>query len=82
MENIIHHLKNIYTEEELIEEATTKEFLVVWLAGRRQVSRKVKHYNLDAIISVGCRVSSKCGVKFRQFIKVSQGCVHIKFLHA
>ena len=77
MENVIHHLKNIYAEEELIEEATTKEFLVVWLAGRRQVSRKVKHYNLDAIISVGCRVNSKCGVKFRQFIKVSRGCAHI-----
>ena len=67
MENIIHHLKNIYTEEELIEEATTKEFLVVRFEGKRQVSRKVKHYNLDAIISVGYRVNSKRGVKFRQW---------------
>ena len=67
MENVIHHLKNIYAEEELTESATTKEFLVVRFEGKRQVSRKVKHYNLDAIISVGYRVNSKRGVKFRQW---------------
>lgn len=67
MENVIHHLKNIYVEEELMEEATTKEFLVVRIEGKRQVARKVKHYNLDAIISVGYRVNSKRGVKFRQW---------------
>ena len=67
MENVIHHLKNIYAEEELEEEATTKDFLVVRLEGKRQVSRRVKHYNLDAIISVGYRVNSKRGVKFRQW---------------
>lgn len=66
-ENVIHHLKNIYAEEELMEEATTKEFLVVRFEGKRQVTRKVKHYNLDAIISVGYRVNSKRGVKFRQW---------------
>ena len=67
MENVIHHLKNIYAEEELEESATTKEFLVVRLEGRRSVARKVKHYNLDAIISVGYRVNSKRGTKFRQW---------------
>ena len=67
MENVIHHLKNIYAEEELEEKATTKEFLVVRIEGNRRVSRKVKHYNLDAIISVGYRVNSKRGVKFRQW---------------
>ena len=67
MENVIHHLKNIYSEEELDEAATTKEFLVVRIEGKRKVTRKVKHYNLDAIISVGYRVNSKRGVRFRQW---------------
>lgn len=67
MENILHHLKNIYAEEELNEASTTKEFLVVQLEGSRSVARKVKHYNLDAIISVGYRVNSKRGTKFRQW---------------
>ena len=67
MENIIHHLRNIYAEEELNEGATTKEFLVVRLEGRRRVTRKVKHYNLDAIISVGYRVNTKRGTRFRQW---------------
>ena len=67
MENVIHHLKNIYSEEELEEAATTKEFLVVRIEGKRKVTRKVKHYNLDAIISVGYRVNSKRGVRFRQW---------------
>ena len=67
LENVIHHLKNIYAEEELVEAATTKEFLVVRIEGTRSVTRKVKHYNLDAIISVGYRVNSKRGTKFRQW---------------
>lgn len=67
LENIIHHLKNIYADGELDEGATTKEYLVVQLEGKRRVSRKVKHYNLDVIISVGYRVNSKRGVKFRQW---------------
>ena len=67
MENVIHHLKNIYAEKELDEAATTKEFLVVRLEGRRNVARKVKHYNLDAVISVGYRVNSKRGTRFRQW---------------
>ena len=67
MENIIHHLKNIYAEEELLEMATTKDFLVVRFEGKRRVSRTIRHYNLDAIISVGYRVNSKRGVKFRQW---------------
>ena len=67
MENVIHHLKNIYAEEELVEAATTKEFLVVRIEGTRSVTRKVKHYNLDAVISVGYRVNSNRGTKFRQW---------------
>ncbi len=66
-DNISLHLKNIFSENELGEPATTEEFSVVQTEGRRKVTRTVKHYNLDAIISVGYRVNSKRGVQFRQW---------------
>ena len=66
-ENILMHLKNIYREEELDEPATAKDFLAVQTEGKRQVKRTLKHYNLDAILSVGYRVSSKRAVRFRQW---------------
>ena len=66
-ENILMHLRNIYRENELGEESTAKNFLVVQTEGSRQVRRQVKHYNLDAVISVGYRVNSKKGVQFRQW---------------
>ena len=66
-ENIIVHLKKIYREEELSESATAKENLVVQTEGNRTVSRKIKFYNLDAIISVGFRVNTKLGIQFRQW---------------
>jgi hypothetical protein len=66
-ENVLMHLKNIYAEGELQEAATTKEFLVVQTEGKRQVQRRLKHYNLDAIISVGYRVSSTRATRFRQW---------------
>lgn len=66
-ENVLMHLKNIFTEAELDELATTKNFLVVAIEGARQVTRSIQHYNLDAIISVGYRVNSKRGVRFRQW---------------
>lgn len=64
-ENVLMHLRNIYKDGELAESATTKDFLVVRQEGKRQVRRNLKHYNLDAIISVGYRVNSKRGVQFR-----------------
>lgn len=64
-ENIGMHLKNIFIEQELREEATTKNFLVVRQEGNRKVNRSLKHYNLDAIISVGYRVKSKNATQFR-----------------
>lgn len=64
-ENVLMHLRNIYKDGELAESATTKDFLVVRQEGKRQVRRNLKHYNLDAIISVGYRVNSKPGVQFR-----------------
>ena len=59
------HLKNIYKSGELEENSTTEESSVVQKEGKRNVRRKVKLYNLDAIISVGYRVNSKQGVQFR-----------------
>ena len=66
-ENIIQHLKNIYAEDELSSEATTKKFLVVRKEGARDVRRTLDFYNLDAIIAVGYRVNSKKATRFRQW---------------
>ena len=66
-ENVLMHLKNIYTEGELDQDSTTKDFLVVRQEGNRQVKRNLKHYNLDAIISVGYRVQSHTATRFRQW---------------
>jgi Virulence protein RhuM family len=62
-DNIGLHLKNIFLDKELDETATTEDFSVVQLEGKRNVHREVKHYNLDAIISVGYRVSSPRAVQ-------------------
>ena len=64
-DNVGLHLKNIYAEGELLEEATTEDFSVVRQEGTRQVRRSVRHYNLDAIISVGYRVKSATATQFR-----------------
>lgn len=66
-ENILMHLKNVYQEGELRESVTAKDFLVVRQEGKRQVKRQLKHYNLDAIISVGYRVNSTQATHFRQW---------------
>lgn len=66
-DNVGLHLKNIYAEGELEEAATAEDFSVVRLEGKRKVARRVRFYNLDAIISVGFRVNSKSGVRFRQW---------------
>lgn len=64
-QNITLHLKNIYNEGELERERTCKEFLRVQNEGGRNVNRKTKIYNLDAIISVGYRVNSRKATDFR-----------------
>src|SRR5687767_8153095 len=61
------HLRNVFTDGELDESLTAKDFFAVRTEGKRQVQRRLKHYNLDAIISVGYRVSSKRAVAFRQW---------------
>ncbi|WP_163648540.1 RhuM family protein [Modicisalibacter sp. 'Wilcox'] len=64
-QNITMHLKNVYADGELVEEATCKDFLQVRQEGQREVKRKRKHYSLDAVISVGYRVSSTRATRFR-----------------
>lgn len=64
-QNVTIHLRKIYNEGELEEKATCKEFLQVQNEGGREVTRKMKVYNLDAIISVGYRVSSRKATDFR-----------------
>lgn len=64
-DTIGRHLKNVFADGELDEEATTEESSVVQWEGNRQVQRRVRTYNLDAILSVGYRVNSKLGTQFR-----------------
>ena len=63
--NINMHLKSIFDEGELEEKATIKDFLIVQKEGKREVKRKQKYYNLDAIISVGYRIKSQIATQFR-----------------
>ncbi len=63
--NINMHIKNILKEGELEEDSTIKDFLIVRTEGNRKVSRKITHYNLDMILSVGYRVKSKTATQFR-----------------
>lgn len=66
-DNVGLHLKNIFQEQELDKNSTTEVFSVVRLEGSRMVKRDVQHYNLDAILSVGYRVSSRNATQFRQW---------------
>lgn len=66
-QNITLHLRAIYAEGELSEEATCKEYLQVRHEGGRQVSRSLRHYRLEAILAVGYRVRSNRGTQFRQW---------------
>ena len=64
-QNITMHLKKIFAEQELSENSTCKDFLQVQSEGGREVGRTRKHYNLDAIISVGYRINSGRATQFR-----------------
>lgn len=66
-QNITQHIRAIYNEGELHEAATCKPYLQVRAEGGRQVSRSLKHYNLDVVLAVGYRVRSHRGVQFRQW---------------
>jgi len=62
---INEHIKNIFSERELQAESTIRKFRIVQKKGKRNVARMLDCYNLDVIISVGYRVNSKHGVRFR-----------------
>ena len=62
---ISRHIKNVFQEGELTEEATVANFATVQSEGERQVTRNITYFNLDVIISVGYRVKSLRGTQFR-----------------
>ena len=64
-QNVSLHVNNVFKEGELDQKSTVKDYLTVQKEGKRVISRKVKYYNLDVIISVGYRVKSKRGTAFR-----------------
>ena len=66
-QNVSLHINNIYKEGELEKEATVKDYLTVQSEGARTIHRRVNYYNLDMIISVGYRVNTKRGIRFRQW---------------
>ena len=61
------HLQKIYADGELPENATIRKFRIVQTEGTRQVSREVKHYNLQTIIAVGFKVGNPRAVQFRKW---------------
>lgn len=63
--SITKHIKNIYKSSELSEEATCAKIAQVQTEGKRRITRKISHYNLDMIISIGYRVNSIRGTQFR-----------------
>lgn len=66
-QNVSQHVKSIYADQELTDEATHKKFLLVRQEGSRQVKREIDHYNLDMIIALGYRVQSPVAVYFRRW---------------
>lgn len=65
--NIVEHIQHIYNEKELEENSTCRNFRQVRQEGKRMVTRVIPMYNLDMIISVGYRINSKRGTRFRQW---------------
>ena len=67
VQNVCQHIKKIYEDRELIQEATIKKFFIVQNEGGRQVNRRVTHYNLQMIIAVGFKVNNERAVQFRKW---------------
>lgn len=65
--NVVEHIKHIYEEGELEEEATCRKFRQVRQEGERTVNRDIPYYNLDMIIALGYRVRSIIATRFRQW---------------
>jgi len=64
---INEHIKKVFADSELTEEATIRNFRIVQTEGSRQVSRDVKHYSLQMIIAVGFKVNNDRAVQFRKW---------------
>ena len=64
---ISEHIKHIFEDSELTQEATVRLFRTVQSEGGRDVAREVEHYNLDMVLALGFRVRSPVGVRFRQW---------------
>jgi hypothetical protein len=69
---ISEHIKNVFTEGELIHDSTVRNFRTVQQEGTRNVERDLEYFNLDVIISVGYRVKSPQGTQFRIWATQSQ----------
>ena len=65
---INEHIKKIYSDSELEEESTIRNFRIVQTEGTRQVTRDTKHYNLQMIIAVGFKINSERAVQFRKWV--------------
>lgn len=65
---INEHIAKIYTDYELEPEATIRNFRIVQTEGSRQVTREVKHYNLQMIIAIGFKINSDRAVQFRKWV--------------
>ena len=65
---INEHIKKIYSDSELEEDATIRNFRIVQTEGSRQVTRDTKHYSLQMIIAVGFKVNSERAVQFRKWV--------------
>src|SRR3954447_12608445 len=72
-QNVTLHLKAIFAEGELSQGATCKDYLQVRVEGRREVTRRLRHYRLEAILAVGFRVRSHRGTQFRQWATARLG---------
>jgi hypothetical protein len=72
-QNVTLHLKAIFAEGEVSEAATCKDYLQVRQEGGREVTRRLRHYRLEAILAVGFRVRSHRGTQFRQWATARLG---------
>ena len=66
-QNITQHIKNIYTDGELEENRTCKNYLQVQTEGTRQIKRNTKHYSFEMILAIGYRVRTRIGIHFRNW---------------
>ena len=65
---INEHIKKMYSDSELEEDSTIRNFRIVQTEGSRQVTRDTKHYSLQMIIAVGFKVNSERAVQFRKWV--------------